>query len=327
MNLSRRTILAGGLAAAAAGRSSWALAGAFDPPPVLTPGSGRFWLPGGPGRESRPIEIVYHRPANFTPASPILLVLPGGGRRAGLYRDTWARHAERRGVLVAALRYPTEHYDFAAYQLGGLVKNLRVLGRPLRDDVDLPKRAKLDDADVTWEVEPRREAWIFGDFDRVFAELVRATGSERTGYDVFGHSGGAQVAHRFAMFQPGSRAERIVAANAGLYTLPTPSAPLIYGLAGAPMDRSDLAAALKSPLTILLGAEDNDPNHGDAHLHTPTADRQGRARLTRGRNFFRIARMVAQRAGLPMNWSLEVIPGVGHDHRRMARIAAERLYG
>lgn len=327
MSPSRRLVLMGGLAGGACAWSRPAMSRDAPEPRLSGPGSGEFQVPGGPGREHRAIRVVYHRPRGFTQTSPILLVLPGGGRRAGLYRDSWVEASERHGVLVAALGYPARHYDFAAYQLGGLVKNLRVLGRPLADEADLPRRTRLNDSDVTWDVEPRRQAWIFGDLDRIFGVLARAAGSRRTGYDVFGHSGGAQLAHRFAIFHPRSRADRIVAANAGLYTLPTPDDPLIYGLAGSRLGRADLAAALSARLAVLVGEKDNDPDHGDPHLHTPTADQQGLGRRTRGRAFFSAARDAARRAGLPLNWTLEVIPRVGHDYARMGQAAARRLYG
>ena len=43
---------------------------------------------------------------------------------------------------------------------------------------------------------------------------------------MFGHSAGAQILHRMVLFAPGSRADRIVAANSGFYTLADPDQAL-----------------------------------------------------------------------------------------------------
>jgi pimeloyl-ACP methyl ester carboxylesterase len=292
-------------------------------PTAIAPGAGVFLVAGGPGREAKRIAVHYYRPAGFTPSSPILLVLPGDGRNADSYRDGWIESAERAGVLVAALSYPEADYDFAAYHMGGVIRNLRIPDTPGRD----PSVIRLRDEDISFEINDRRSERIFPDFDRIFALLVSLTGSTRTRYDVYGHSAGGQILHRLALFHPQSRAERIVAANAGFYTLPDFETPLPFGLAGTDVDRASLAQSFRCRLTLLLGELDNDPEKGGIHLHTPLADRQGLHRLARGHYFFRAGREAANELGVPFEWRLEVVPGVGHDHRGMSAAAARYLYG
>jgi hypothetical protein len=296
-------------------------------PAEIPAGTGAFTLRGGLGREDKRIVVHYHRPAGFAPDSPVLLVIPGAGRDGDEYRDAWIEPAERHGLLVAAPTYAEVDYDFAAYHLGGIVRDLELRNLPAGPDGELPASLYLRDEDIVFTPEPRPEAWLFADFDRIFAQLVRATGSRRTHYDLFGHSAGGQILHRLVLFRPRSRANRILAANAGFYTLPDFATPLPFGLRGTPINPASLRAAFANRLTVLLGALDNHPDRGGQHLHTPLADRQGLHRLARGRYFHEIGRRQAARLRTAFNWRLEIAPWVGHDHRGMGRAAARLLYG
>jgi len=333
MHPSRRRFLGHAVAGAAgAWLGSSALPARAQPPARLSPGQGEFWVPGGPGRERRRIQVRYFMPRRFTPDSPVLLVLPGGSRNAEKHLDPWIRPAQRHNLLVAALGYPAEDYNFAAYQLGGVVRNLRIRNVQVwPDDTDDPADDAWPDVPVrgeaiSYQLEPR-EAWLFQDFDRIFEALAEAGGSRRRRYDLYGHSAGAQVVHRAALFNPASRAGRIVAANAGLYTLPRLDEPLIFGLGRSGVGEDELRAALGRRLTVMLGDRDRKTAFGRRPQRTIGADRQGADRFERGRTFFATGREAAQRLQTPFGWTLEVTPGVGHDHARMARAAARLLYG
>lgn len=291
-------------------------------PSGLTGGAGVFLAAGGPGREAKRIQVHYYRPASFTPHSPVLIVLPGAGRNSAEYRDAWIKTAEAKGVLVAALGYPEADYDFAAYQMGGVIRNLRFPAPP-----GSPSVIRLRDEDITFEPNPNPEQWTFADFDRVFDVLSRAAGSTRTSYDLFGHSAGGQILHRLILFRPQSKAERIVAANAGLYTVPDLGEPQPWGLRGAGVDEATLKAALSARLTLLLGEKDDGDEAGGIQLRTPIVDRQGVGRLARGRHFFAAGQRQANALGTPFGWRLQVVPGVGHDYRRMSEAAGKLLYG
>lgn len=293
----------------------------------IGPGSGAFTVPGGVGRESDRIGVYYHRPTRFSPDSPVLLVLPGAGRNADDYRDSWVDASETHGVLVAALSYPEAAYDLAAYQMGGVVRDLQLHDLPVGDDGRLPDSLHLKDEQISFRLNDRRETWLFPDFDRIFDIVATAAGSRRTRYDLFGHSAGGQILHRLALFHPRSRADRIVAANGGLYTLPTLEEPMLFGLKDTGVTETSLSASLTCRLILLLGAEDNDPERGGQHLHTPLADRQGLDRLSRGRFFHRAGEAQARTLNVPFAWRLQFVPGVGHDYRGMGRAAAVLLYG
>lgn len=296
-------------------------------PTELAPGSGRFVVAGGAGHEDKRIGVDYHLPRRFTPDSPLLLVVPGAGRDGDEYRDAWVQASERAGILVASLTYPEADYDFAAYHLGGVVRNLVIRNMPSGPNGETPSRIHLRDEDIAFEPNRRRDQWLFNDFDRIFALLAAAAGSSRTSYDLFGHSAGGQILHRAVLFAPPERADRIVAANSGFYTLPDLTIPLPTGLRDTGITETMLATSLASRLILLLGGEDDEEETRGIQLHTPTIDRQGLGRLARGRHFHDRGREKAADLAVPFNWSLEVVPGVGHDFRAMSRAAALLLYG
>lgn len=296
-------------------------------PSELSQGAGMFVTAGGRGHEHKRIGVHYYLPSRFTPDSPILLVIPGAGRNGDSYRDAWIEAAESANVVVAALSYPEADYDFAAYQMGGVIRDLVIRNMPLGPDGQPPSSVHLRDEDISFALNIRPEEWLFNDFDRIFALLAAAARSRRTSYDLFGHSAGAQILHRSVLFRPRSQAERIVAANAGLYTQPDLDLPLPLGLKDTGVTEASLAASFGCRLTLLLGELDNDGEVGGTHLHTPMIDRYGVDRLSRGRTFFQAGREQAQTLGAPFNWALQIVPGVGHDFRAMTHAAALLLYG
>jgi len=87
--------------------------------------------------------------------------------------------------------------------------------------------------------------WLFADVERLFDLVVSTTKSKQKTYDLFGHSAGGQFAHRFALFNPQSRANKILAANSGWYTVVDHEALFPFGLSGAPLTKTDLEQTIK----------------------------------------------------------------------------------
>lgn len=297
-------------------------------PEALVRGASLFETSGGPGRENARIGVHYYWPESWRPDSPVLLVLPGSGRNADDYRDAWIEAADAAGVLVAALSYPESDYDFAAYQMGGVIKDLVVRNMPPPGpDGQLPSRIHLRDEDISFALNLESETWLFSDFDRVFALIAAASGSTRTSYDLFGHSAGGQILHRTVVFWPRSNAGRIVAANGGQYTQLNPALPAPVGVEGYGLSEESTRKSFACDLTLLLGELDNDDETRGELLHTPLLDQFGDDRLSRGLTFFQAGQEQARALGAEFNWSLETVPNVGHDFRAMSRAAALRLYG
>lgn len=203
-------------------------------------------------------------------------------------------------------------------------------GQLLRQIVLFHSAETVTDVDVRatgLEVNPDEEKWIFGDFDRIFSIARQTLDLEAETYDLFGHSAGGQILHRLALFRPGSKADRILAANSGWYTLPSLDTAFPYGLADTPTNEEQLAEALGAKLVIFLGEKDNAEETRGSLRSTPEAAEQGPGRLSRGRYFYEKGREAAGRLGVDLGWKLYVVPGVGHDYERMSAAAAEYLWG
>ncbi len=292
-------------------------------PVTLPEGLGSFQLPdfGSAG-----LTVHYVRPQSFSSSSPILLVIPGAGRNSDDYRDAWIDAACASGTFVAALGYSEEDYDFAAYNMGGTISNLHFDNPSFARVSETATTITLNDADIQFDVATNRPDWIFDDFDRVFEKLVQTTDSEAETYDIFGHSAGGQILHRFAIFAPQSRARVIIAANSGFYTFPDLSQALPTGLEGTGLTETDLTHAFGAQLVLMLGALDNSDQAGGTLLHTSHIDQsQGLGRLDRGQRFFEHSRQEAERVEVAFKWQLQIIDGIGHDYRAMSAAAAEYL--
>ncbi len=293
-------------------------------PSKLVAGAGHFRLAGGLGHEASSIHVHYYLPEKFSANAPVLMVVPGSGRDAAQYRNVWLELARRSGTLVAALEYPAEHYDFAAYQMGGLITDLQFRNLQARRE-GKAEIIEIDDEDIVFATNDDAQRWLFADFDRIFGHLQQATGSTAKHYDLFGHSAGAQIAHRFVLCHPQSKARRVIAANAGFYTLPLLDQALPVGLAQTGLGLDTMREALSKELVVLLGAEDNHDGAGGTLLHSPRVDRQGLDRLSRGRHFFSAAQQLARREQVELRWQLGIVDGVGHDYRAMSRAAEAYL--
>lgn len=289
----------------------------------LPEGIGSFAMPGGKGREDKRITVHFYKPRKFTRRSQILIVVPGSGRNGHDYRDAWINAAEAHNVLILSPSYVEADYDFAAYQMGGVVDQL-TFPTPAGGRFDI---VTLRDEDIRFELNPRSDEWLFNDFDRLFADVVAATDSQQSGYDLFGHSAGGQILHRLVLFQRQINARRIVACNSGFYTLPDFESPQPFGLNGTPVTEHDLAIAFQRELVIGLGADDSSSESGGIQLHTPRADAQGLNRLDRGRYFFETSRKRANAMSVPFNWRLQIVPSIGHDHAGMGNAFISYLYG
>lgn len=136
-------------------------------------------------------------------------------------------------------------------------------------------------------------------------------------FDLFGHSGGAQFAHRFAMLYP-HLVRRLIVGAAGWYTFPD-SAAFPLGLAPRPEQRDDwgprmaagLERFLRLPIRVYVGEFDNQRD--DNTRSGPEIDQQqGIDRLTRAKRWSRAVEEAAKARGFTPNVSLQVLPGCAH---------------
>ncbi|HWR41241.1 MAG TPA: alpha/beta hydrolase [Patescibacteria group bacterium] len=272
--------------------------------PQMDVGSGYFEMPEATGANDELLRVYYYRPAAWQLDGPVLIVMHGLKRNAADYLDNWREHAENHQVLLVCpemseRKYPGTRY----YNLGNVV----------------------DQEGAAGLLQPEEE-WIFPVIDRVFGEVKQRSGALREGFALYGHSAGAQFVHRYLLFSRQSKAERIVAANAGWYTMPEETIPFPYGVAGLNLPPEQLVRAFSRPVAVLLGEKDTDPNHRLLR-RTPEADRQGLYRLERGRNFFLTAQEKANALGAPFAWKLLTVPSVGHSDTGMSQTAIRVIAG
>jgi poly(3-hydroxybutyrate) depolymerase len=298
MRAPRRALLAAALAAPAVARAQ-----------AIAPGSGRVEIPEPGGATPAPMPVWFHRPSGWTSSGTVVVVLHGVQRDADRYRDEWRALAERHAALLLVPEFGREKFPGTRwYNFGNL----------------------QDDAGAATPP----EAWSFHAFDRVVAAAMRlagaaspgASGADRAGYVLYGHSAGAQFVHRFLLLTGAPAAETVVIANSGSYTLPVTDRPFVEGLGGTAADPATLRAVFARPVQLHLGEADTDPNHPSLPRQ-PWAVAQGSHRFARGWHFFDTARRAAAAMGAPFAWRVVTVPGVGHSNAGMAEAAAPLILG
>ena len=152
-------------------------------------------------------------------------------------------------------------------------------------------------------------------------EVAEETGVQVERFDLFGFSGGAQFAHRFALLHP-ERVGRLAVASAGWYSMPDFEEAFPYGLAqGRSSGRrfqAKLEAFLGIPILVLVGAQDTARDSG--LRKTRRVDRrQGRNRVERAVVWAEALRAAAIRAEVPAQIALQVMPGCGHSFEDCVR--------
>ncbi|MGH0030826.1 MAG: hypothetical protein ACQGVC_13605 [Myxococcota bacterium] len=183
---------------------------------------------------------------------------------------------------------------------------------------------------------PFFEEPAFGDYQRLgragrgaradlaLARLVDGScarlGLPATRFRLFGYSGGAQFAHRFAMAHP-HRVEAVAVCAAGWYTLPDPQRTYPRGI--GPSRRLlgvdfEPAEFLRIPFHVSVGGEDLER---DAALRRSRGlDRtQGRTRVERARRWCAAMDRAAALHGIGPPTFLDVLPGVGHSFEDAVR--------
>jgi pimeloyl-ACP methyl ester carboxylesterase len=150
--------------------------------------------------------------------------------------------------------------------------------------------------------------------------------------DLFGFSGGAQLANRFALLYP-HLVGKLNLAAAGWYCLPDQTIAFPIGIGAAKRARghgdADIDAAMRAqlsqflriPLRIYVGDEDT---LRDSALRTSERlDRiQGPDRKSRAACFLASFRAAADLRGIAANTSMAILPGCGHDFAQCAENAA-----
>src|SRR5882672_481517 len=247
----------------------------------------------------RPVLLRAARPANYSPATPLLFVHHGDLRNGGDYRDYWLPLIEEAQLLVIAPEFTSSLYPgLTWYNLGN--------------------RVGEDGAGRT------RTEWTYGVPERVFEALRHQGITARRRYGLFGHSSGGQFVHRMISLGFRDSVAAAATANAGTYAMPDLEVAFPYGLGGTELDDAALRALLAFRLTVFAGTADIDTT-SDHFPNDAAAMRQGPTRFTRAHAYIAAARDAAKRYGGPCAWTIIDVADVGHDGRHMSEAAAPVL--
>lgn len=221
-------------------------------------------------------------PAPPAAPAPPLLVLHGIARNADALARLFAPEAARRGRMLIVPHFSERGWP--------------VFQRPA-------KAARPDQA-------------LLALLDKA-AQLVPGCDGQ---VEIFGHSGGAQLAHRFAMLYP-HRVAGLHLAAAGWYCLPDASMSYPYGLAAgsdalsakwARRKADALSGFLGLPTAVYVGTEDTSR---DPALRVSEAldAGQGPHRNARARLYVAARNAAARAHGMAASTRLIEMPGCDHD--------------
>lgn len=245
------------------------------------------------------LRVWYEVPADYHADMPIAFVMHGVGRDADRYYAEWREYAHRYGFVLLVPEFTDADFPRAAgYNLGNVFAG---------------------DGSMNPESQ-----WSYSALDPVFDYMVEKLGSARQSYRLYGHSAGAQFAHRFLLYKPAAKLEMAISANAGWYTMPDAGVEFPYGLQGSSIEPQSLVPLLARSVVILLGDQDIDPAHPSLRV-TPEAGAQGPHRFARGQTFYRQAAELASALGVPFAWQLQTVAGAAHNNYQMAEAAAPLL--
>jgi dienelactone hydrolase len=131
---------------------------------------------------------------------------------------------------------------------------------------------------------------------------------------LFGYSGGAQFAMRYALRGRVAFGKLVLAAP-GWFTMPEPGLPFPYGLGpsiAAGSSLPDIERLMATPALVVVGGEDT---RRDSSLNRePIVDTtQGQTRLERAHRWIEAMNDAADKLGLRSSSEMRVLPGAGHD--------------
>ena len=243
------------------------------------------------GEGDRTIQVFTYKPKGFS-NGPIFFIFHGAKRNADDYRDWSIALAGKHHAMVAAPLFDQERFLAHLYSWGGI----------------LTKDGKLRN----------EKGWSFPIATELIQDILKREGDPKRDHYLIGHSGGGQFLTRYVALEPVA-AKRVVAANAGTYAFPRLDWDWGYGFGKLPKDlqkEDRFKKMVETPMTIYLGLEDTIPS-GENFDASFEANRQGTARLQRGRNFFEYCQKLAKEKGWKFNWTKVEVPNVGHDANLM----------
>lgn len=151
-------------------------------------------------------------------------------------------------------------------------------------------------------------------FELTLAHFEREIGLSPRPLHLFGYSGGAQFAMRYALLGK-MPVSRLVLAAPGWFTMPDPAQTFPYGLGSdlALSERApDLMRLLSIPVLVTVGTEDIRRDKS-LNRSARVEAQQGKTRLARAKRWYGAMSEAAAIRGLPARTELRLLDGAGHD--------------
>ena len=214
-------------------------------------------------------EYYLYRPAGALEGASVLVAVHGISRNAREQAEAFAEYADRCGVVVVAPLFPAELYP--RYQQLGLARD-SIFPRP---DLALA---------------------------RILDEVGELTGARTERVYLFGHSGGGQFVHRYAMAYP-QQVIAVAMGAPGWYTFPDRSLSYPLGIrkaSTAGLIRMRANRFLRVPMAV---SERLD-------------ERQGDNRLQRGRRWIKAMREAARARGYSTRYEFHRLERCNHKFQR-----------
>jgi pimeloyl-ACP methyl ester carboxylesterase len=223
-------------------------------------------------------EYLLYVPQSAQPGAPVMVSVHGVSRNAARHSAMFSPACEAHGVVMLVPVFRKElHEDYQR------------LGRRGRGG-------------------GRVDALLH----KMLGEVAAVTGADVTRFYLFGFSGGAQFAHRYALVHP-HRVARAVVAAAGWYTFPDHRQRYPYGIRPTPALRGvtfNPEEFLRVPIEVLIG--DQDTSLEKVRSTARTVAQQGQTRLERARSWVAAMRAAADAFDLAPRVTLTEVAGVGH---------------
>lgn len=158
--------------------------------------------------------------------------------------------------------------------------------------------------------------------NQILCDVEKRFAIDTRKFSLFGYSGGAQFAHRYAMLYP-ERIDKLIICSAGWYTFPDRHQTYPFGLKTTqnfPVDLSEnLAAFLKLKIRTLVGELDNVNDPG-LNRSRQISRQQGYHRLERAKRWVCALQNACNEMGVVSDLRFITIKGCGHSFECCERL-------
>lgn len=244
------------------------------------------------------VELFYTLPEEINNQTQVLFIIHGGARDSEKYLDIWKKFTEHKNIILVAPEF--KRADYEDYEYLNISDDYGVLNKNLNEHL-------------------HNSLSIFFSFFKSKYNLEIDT------YKLYGHSGGAQFAHRLLLFSDYDNVSSAVIAGAGSYTfLNNENYP--YGLKESNhLSDKKIKRYLSQRVTFLIGNQDIKKFESSKKNNIQAKAMQGNNRFEVGINYFNNLITVSERQKIPLRWKFQIAKGVAHDNEKMSLLASKIL--